>query len=225
MGGKNSKEGAAPGAPPQEAEAPNPAPAKAPSVRRQLSKKESKKEAKATAKLFGGKKLSVLIIGLDNSGKTTIIESLKPEKLRNAEVVPTVGFQVEEFSTSGITLTCVDMSGAGKYRALWETYYRDCEAVVFVVDSADEIRLAVVGNELQQLIEHQDIRPDLPVLVFANKKDLPKSMKPVTIAQRLKLTDLLRSHPWQIMHTNALTGEGLDEGIHWLAEACSARRK
>lgn len=59
-------------------------------------------------------------IGLDNSGKTTIINHLKPKKAQAMEIVPTVGFSVEEFGKNGINFTVFDMSGQGRYRSLWE---------------------------------------------------------------------------------------------------------
>ena len=40
-----------------------------------------------------------------------------------------------------LTFTVFDMAGAGRYRNLWEEHYKDAEAVVFVVDSADKFRL------------------------------------------------------------------------------------
>ena len=43
-------------------------------------------------------KARILVIGLDNSGKTTLINHLRPKKASVTEVVPTVGFQVEEFT-------------------------------------------------------------------------------------------------------------------------------
>ena len=42
---------------------------------------------------------------------------------------------------SGIRFTAFDMSGAGRYRVLWEQYYQEAQAVIFVVDSADKLRL------------------------------------------------------------------------------------
>jgi ADP-ribosylation factor-like protein 6 len=33
------------------------------------------------------------------------------------------------------------MSGAGRYRSLWEQYYPEAQAVIFVLDSADKLRL------------------------------------------------------------------------------------
>jgi hypothetical protein len=42
---------------------------------------------------------------------------------------------------SGLRFTAFDMSGAGRYRVLWEQYYPEAHAVVFVVDAADKLRL------------------------------------------------------------------------------------
>ena len=52
---------------------------------------------------FGVKKkeASILCLGLDNSGKTTIINKLKPEKSQSADIVPTIGFTVEKVSMTG----------------------------------------------------------------------------------------------------------------------------
>lgn len=41
----------------------------------------------------------------------------------------------------GLSFTCFDMSGAGRYRVLWEQYYREAQAAIFVIDSADRLRL------------------------------------------------------------------------------------
>ena len=80
------------------------------------------------------------------------------------------------------------MSGQGKYRSLWEHYYSQCEAIIFVIDAADELRFAVAQNELEQLLNHADIRDkSLPMLFFANKSDLPNAHTQQEIAQHLRL--------------------------------------
>lgn len=43
------------------------------------------------------KEVNVLVIGLNNSGKSTVINHFKNEEDRVAEIVPTVGFSVERF--------------------------------------------------------------------------------------------------------------------------------
>ena len=50
------------------------------------------------------------MLGLDNSGKSTVIQHLKPKKVALTEVTPTVGFNVEQFSRSSINFTVFDLS-------------------------------------------------------------------------------------------------------------------
>ena len=88
----------------------------------------------------------------------------------SAEITPTVGFQVEEFSKNNINFTVYDMSGQGRYRSLWEHYYTDVEAIIFVLDSTDRLRICVAKDELIQLLSHEEImKTKAPVLFFANK--------------------------------------------------------
>ena len=107
--------------------------------------------------IFRKKKKEVKLVccGLDNSGKTTIINFLKPQKVQKSEVVPTVGFAVDNFVKENLKFTVFDMSGQGKYRSLWESFYGEVDCIVFVVDSADRVRLAVAKNELETLLEHK----------------------------------------------------------------------
>lgn len=45
------------------------------------------------------KEVNVLVIGLNNSGKSTVINHFKNEDERVTEIVPTVGFSVEKFQS------------------------------------------------------------------------------------------------------------------------------
>lgn len=47
------------------------------------------------------------------------------------------------------------MSGQGRYRSLWEQYYKEAEAIIFVIDSSDKIRIEVAKNELHTLLQHE----------------------------------------------------------------------
>ena len=165
------------------------------------------------------------MIGLDNSGKTTLINHLKPKKASVTEVVPTVGFQVETFTKDNINFTIFDMSGQGRYRSLWEQYYEEVEAIIFVVDCTDALRMCVAKDELEALLQHASVRRDsCPVLLFANKMDLPDALSPVECMQILEL-DSIREHPWHIASSNAVSGEGVDEGIAWLGDQMGRRQR
>lgn len=72
-----------------------------------------------------------------------------------AETQATVGFQVENFRHGQTQFTMFDMSGQGRYRNLWEHYYQDAQAIIFVIDSADSVRMCVVEDELKALLAHK----------------------------------------------------------------------
>lgn len=142
------------------------------------------------------KKVKVLCVGLDNSGKSTVINHLKPKKTAATELVPTVGFAVEEFSKNNLNFTVFDMSGQGRYRSLWEHYYKEVTGIVFVIDATDKIRMCVAKDELDTLLAHADIR-NVPILFLANKIDLPLATSPVECVAILEL-DRIVDKPWHI---------------------------
>lgn len=164
-----------------------------------------------------GKKVRILCVGLDNSGKTTIINFLKPKKAIAEDIVPTVGFNVEEFEKNGLNFTIFDMSGQGRYRNLWEHYYKDVGGIIFCIDSTDEIRMCVAKDELETLLASEDLR-NVPLLFFANKMDLPIAKQPVDCVQLLELNSI-KDKAWHIAASNGLTGEGIEDGIEWLGKA------
>jgi ADP-ribosylation factor-like protein 6 len=166
----------------------------------------------------------VIVVGLDNAGKSMLINQLKPRRAASYEVTPTVGFSMDRFERGGFTFSVWDMSGAGAYRSLWETYYKEADAIIFVVDSSDRLRLCVARDELRNVLEHPDVvsrKP--PMLFFANKMDLPGAVEPKDMAEDLGLHAAVKDRPWQISASNALTGEGIDKGIEWLISALNQR--
>lgn len=163
------------------------------------------------------KKSNIICIGLDNSGKSTIINKLKNSKEQAHDIVPTVGFSVENFSVSSINFTVFDMSGQGKYRNLWEAHYNDAEGVILVIDSSDKLRIVVARAELETFLQNSLVKNrGIPIVVYSNKMDIKDSLSPSQVSLKLEL-DQIRNKPWQIFGSNALTGEGLTEGVNWLA--------
>jgi ADP-ribosylation factor-like protein 6 len=171
--------------------------------------------------VFGKQKpRKLLIVGLDNSGKSTIINFMKPRKEKNKDVQATVGFQTETFlwKKHNVKFTAFDMSGQGRYRNLWEYYYQDVEAIIFVIDASDMVRMCVVQDELNALLQHKDNKDrHSPILFLANKMDIQESASATEVAKMLELEVSMKDRPFHIIATNALTGQGIIEGMEWLA--------
>eukprot|EP00670_Eutreptiella_braarudii_P006700 CAMPEP_0174288086 /NCGR_PEP_ID=MMETSP0809-20121228/19042_1 /TAXON_ID=73025 ORGANISM="Eutreptiella gymnastica-like, Strain CCMP1594" /NCGR_SAMPLE_ID=MMETSP0809 /ASSEMBLY_ACC=CAM_ASM_000658 /LENGTH=167 /DNA_ID=CAMNT_0015385023 /DNA_START=24 /DNA_END=524 /DNA_ORIENTATION=+ len=160
------------------------------------------------------KKIDLITCGLDNSGKSTIINHLKPSKQKEEQLAPTVGYQVESFSKGKVNFKVFDMGGAKKFRNLWEHYYHDVQGVIFVVDTADKIRIVLVKDELQMLIQNKDLK-GVPILFFANKMDIAGALTPQEVAEQLDLAEVCTDRPHNIIASNALTGQGIEEGMNW----------
>eukprot|EP01124_Arcella_intermedia_P029432 TRINITY_DN6208_c0_g2_i1.p1 TRINITY_DN6208_c0_g2~~TRINITY_DN6208_c0_g2_i1.p1 ORF type:complete len:472 (-),score=111.77 TRINITY_DN6208_c0_g2_i1:115-1530(-) len=161
------------------------------------------------------KKITILMIGLDAAGKTSILF-----KLRLGEVVttiPTIGFNVETVEYKNILFRCWDVGGPDKIRPLWRHYYTDTSCIIFVVDSNDRYRLPQVVEEMNTLLREDRMR-HLPLLVFANKQDLPRAMTVNEVRENLGLEEVGRGRPWLIQGTSAATGDGLYEGLDWLSQ-------
>ncbi|KAF6216781.1 hypothetical protein GE061_001131 [Apolygus lucorum] len=161
------------------------------------------------------------MVGLNNSGKSTIVSLLKSDGDRNSEIVPTIGLNIEHFRYQQVLFTMFDMSGQGKNRYLWERYYKNCDGIIFVIDSSDRLRLAVAKEELNLLLQHPDISGrKVPILFLANKMDVREALSSVKIANAFGL-EKIKDKPWHIFATSALTGEGLQNGIEWFTEQLS----
>ncbi|KAF7689415.1 hypothetical protein HF521_012768 [Silurus meridionalis] len=170
------------------------------------------------------KEVNVLCLGLDNSGKTTIINQLKPSNAQAQDIVPTIGFSIEKFKTSSLSFTVFDMSGQGRYRNLWEHYYKEGQAIIFVIDSSDKLRMVVAKEELDTLLNHPDVKHRrIPILFFANKMDLRDALSSVKVSQLLCLENI-KDKPWHICASNAVQGEGLQEGVDWLQDQIRTMR-
>lgn len=163
------------------------------------------------------------MLGLDAAGKTTILYNLKLGVVETT--IPTIGFNVETVEcsnkTSLVSFTTWDVGGRCKMRQLWRHYYKQAKALVFVIDSNDRDRLEDAHDELMQVLSEDECQ-DWPLLVFANKQDLPNSMNVAEVTDKLKLNSL-RNRSWYIQACNALSGDGLYEGLEWLSGTMHAR--
>lgn len=163
--------------------------------------------------IAGKKDMRILIVGLDGAGKTTILYKLKVGEVVNT--VPTIGFNVENVKYKNIDFDVWDVGGQDKMRPLWSSFYKNAKGLVFVVDSSDSERVQEAREELEQMLNAEELQ-DVPLLVFANKKDLPNALRTSELSQRLGLDDM-RKRRLLIQSACAMNGDGIHQGFDWLS--------
>ncbi len=165
-------------------------------------------------RLSGSKEMRILMVGLDAAGKTTILYKMKLGEVVNT--IPTIGFNVETVEYKNISFNVWDVGGQDKIRLLWRHYYTNTQGLIFVVDSNDRDRIEENREELHKMLGEEELK-DAVLLVFANKQDLPGAMQCPEMTDKLGL-HTLRGRTWFIQSTCALKGDGLVEGLDWLAK-------
>uniref|UniRef100_G1N675 Uncharacterized protein n=1 Tax=Meleagris gallopavo TaxID=9103 RepID=G1N675_MELGA len=154
----------------------------------------------------------VIIVGLDNAGKTTILYQFLMNEVVHTS--PTIGSNVEEIVVKNTHFLMWDIGGQESLRSSWNTYYSNTEFIILVVDSIDRERLSITKEELYRMLAHEDLRK-AAVLIFANKQDMKGCMTAAEISTYLTLSSI-KDHPWHIQSCCALTGEGLCQGLEWM---------
>lgn len=164
---------------------------------------------------------NLLILGLDNAGKTTLLHNLTQEKIKTTE--PTQGVNIKTIIQEGFTINVWDIGGQKDLRQYWSAYYDDCDAILYVVDSSDEERLTECNDQLKTLMKEEKLKK-VPLLVYANKSDLKNVFEADEIVERLELNEIV-DRDWSLYACSALKGFGIMEGLKWLMEKVSENTK
>ncbi|KAG8778770.1 hypothetical protein FRC16_003712 [Serendipita sp. 398] len=170
----------------------------------------------SSSALAGNKEVRILMVGLDAAGKTTILYKLK---LGEAVVstIPAIGFNVETVEYRRVLLTVWDLGG--------QTYIRPLcrHSVTYVVDAADLERIHEAREEMDRLLSLEELK-GVPLLVLANKEDLPNAMDISILTKKLGM-QAKRDRLWHIQSCCAASGDGILEGLDWLTNTLKRLRK
>ncbi|KAK3115401.1 ADP-ribosylation factor protein 3 [Teratosphaeriaceae sp. CCFEE 6253] len=188
---------------------------------------------------------SILLLGLDNAGKTTLLEQIKaiysPDYHPKLQTVPTVGQNVSLINLPDCYLRIWDVGGQHSLRGLWQSYYSSAHAIVFIIDSTDvgnadveslsqgqtksttadeEGRLEECKLVLEDVLQHEATE-GIPVLVLANKQDREDCVEVVRIKEGLvrKVFEGEKGasvRDSRVLPLSALTGTGVKEAVEWV---------
>lgn len=168
------------------------------------------------------KEVRLLILGLDNAGKTTILRKFCGEPIDKIE--PTLGFNIKTLEHRSYKLNVWDVGGQRTIRAYWRNYFEQTDGLIWVVDSSDLARLETCRDELFSLLDQEKLA-GASLLIFANKQDMANSLSAEDIAQVLKLntSNKFSNRHWSIIPCSAVTGDGLVKGMDWMTDDIASR--
>ena len=108
------------------------------------------------------KERRVLLVGLDNAGKTTILRGsaaamvplrMLVDRCGVDYVSPTATMETLNFRRFNRNWVVDDMSGQGRYRSFWSYWSASAQAMVFVLDVLDHGRAGAAREELHAMLE------------------------------------------------------------------------
>ncbi|CXI11866.1 ADP-ribosylation factor, putative [Plasmodium berghei] len=164
------------------------------------------------ARLFSNKEIRILILGLDNAGKTTILNRLQLGDI--VQTIPTIGFNVETVNYKNLKLQVWDLGGQSSIRPYWRCYYKNTNAIIYVIDSSDDERIINTKYEINTILKEPDLEGVL-LVILANKQDVKNCLPISQISKDLNLTSI-RDRQWAIFSTSATKNEGITEALDWL---------
>uniref|UniRef100_A0A8D2CWG5 ADP-ribosylation factor-like protein 2 n=1 Tax=Sciurus vulgaris TaxID=55149 RepID=A0A8D2CWG5_SCIVU len=104
------------------------------------------------------RELRLLMLGLDNAGKTTILKKFNGEDVDT--ISPTLGFNIKTLEHRGFKLNVWDVGGQKSLRSYWRNYFESTDGLIWVVDSADRQRMQDCQRELQSLLVEEALELD-----------------------------------------------------------------
>lgn len=164
------------------------------------------------------KKAKLVFLGLDNAGKTTLMNLLVNGQVQT--FMPTQKPTTEEFQQDGIHFVTHDLGGHQIARRIWTEYGADADGIIFLVDSHDHERLDEAQEELANICREEAME-EIPILVLGNKIDLPNSLSEVDLHKALSLNQLQgisSARPMQLFMCSLVKKQGYKEGIQWLSQ-------
>ncbi|XP_028316066.1 ADP-ribosylation factor-like protein 9 isoform X1 [Gouania willdenowi] len=128
----------------------------------------------------------VLVLGLDGAGKTSLLHCLSTGIL-DQDMKPTEGFNAVSINRDGLHIEFLEIGGKEELRQYWQRYLSKALLLVFVVDASDPQRFTVARKHLEVLLTS---RPRLPLMVLANKQDIPSALSITDVHDDLSLSEV-----------------------------------
>ncbi|CAL6106973.1 ADP-ribosylation_factor 1 [Hexamita inflata] len=173
--------------------------------------------------LISGKpqEIRAVMLGLDNSGKTKILQQWKQSEV--VQTNPTIGFNFETIQTQRQNVSIWDVGGEIKQRNLWSYHTVGTNILIFVIDSTerDYNRVQQTKAELLQLLQSEALNKK-PFLILFNKSDLPNSMSKEEILEEYQISlgmnsqIMQKKHKVNVIKYSAMNYQNIEQVFDWI---------
>lgn len=171
--------------------------------------------------LFWKQEMEVTLVGLQNSGKTTLVTLITNGQF-SEDMIPTVGFNMRKFTKGNVVMKLWDLGGQQRFRSMWERYCRGVNAIVYVLDAADHAKIPSAKAELQSLLEKPQLN-GIPVLVLGNKNDLADALTVDQIIEQLGLKEI-KNREVSCYSISAKNNVNIEITLQWLIKHSSSNK-
>ena len=149
----------------------------------------------------------------------TLLSKLKLGHVETTNLAP--GINVKTLKHKNIVFTSWSLKGSDQRYEIFDEYFESTKGIIFVVDvnlfGANNFkRILRAKEELHGLLQ-EDMLLGIPLLVVANKTDLPDAMTVDKVKEAMSL-GLIKDRRWKIQGTSAKQGDGVFEGLGWLSK-------
>ncbi|NXL93879.1 AR13A protein, partial [Alectura lathami] len=167
------------------------------------------------------RKVTLLVVGLDNAGKSSVIMDIM--RALASEVLPAAQPGQTCLRVDRFEVTLVDLPGAQRCRGAWRSHYSAAHGLLFVLDSSDLARMEEARKVLTRVLSHPDVSGK-PLLLLANKQDMAAALLPCELIERLALQRLVNENrsPCRIEPCAAIgPARSTLQGLRWLLRAAA----
>ena len=156
--------------------------------------------SKTWTQIFGKDYYNILILGLDGSGKTTILQKIKNSK---------------NVAHKRLNFKIFDLGGVCANNCLHKQNFNNIDGLIFVIDSIDKERILEASRYFEEINIKEELK-NCPILIMANKQDCDVSLTLDEIIKALNLKKYNNSRKWCVRGTSAVIEQGIEESIFWM---------
>ncbi|XP_055905973.1 uncharacterized protein LOC129941374 [Eupeodes corollae] len=168
---------------------------------------------------FAKPERNILLYGLGAVGKTSIFNKMQLDEQTYPMPMPDVCEGMKDMKIFRFYFLDVARRLTACYKDNF--FMNNINAVIFVVDSTDSNSIDEVNETLNYMLSSEELK-NVFFIIFANKQDLPNTLSPTEVAEKIKVQE--RKRICHIQGTSGLTGDGVLEGVEYLHSLFQRRR-